>query len=230
VRVLDEQRVGGFDTVVLEADDAQALGDWLNHYGYATDSELAPWLDPYVKKNWKITAFKIVQDPRSGKPIKTVPVRMSFETDKPFFPYREPSNHTGKERGRSTDQRKFNATRSLRVFLLAEQRMSGDLAASPWEASVFWADHVNERVRTQLGKELGIAEKNSIPANAWLTAFNDSAARRRDADVFFEPSIAQDTVRPAPIVIPWVFPADLIVLGGVVAFLVLRRLFKAKPA
>src|SRR5262245_51929797 len=62
VRVLDEQRIGGFDTVVLEADDAQALGNWLKHYGYSADPD---WrrLDPYVKKNWKITAFKIAQDP-----------------------------------------------------------------------------------------------------------------------------------------------------------------------
>src|SRR5439155_1257195 len=34
VRVLDEQRVAGYDAVVLEADEANALNSWLTEHGY----------------------------------------------------------------------------------------------------------------------------------------------------------------------------------------------------
>ena len=61
VRVLDEQRVAGYDAAVLEADSANALNAWLAKHEYVTRPDLAAWLDTYVKAKWKITAFKVAK-------------------------------------------------------------------------------------------------------------------------------------------------------------------------
>lgn len=96
VRVLHEQKVGGFDVNVLEADDAEALAKWIKEHGFSADPELYDWLKPYVASKWKITAFKISQDPKSGQLATTKAVRMSFATERPFFPYREPEPKASK--------------------------------------------------------------------------------------------------------------------------------------
>lgn len=90
VRVLHEQKVGGFETAVLQADNTEDLSNWLKKNGYSNDPELQSWLVPYVGARWTITAFKILQDPQSGQLATTKAVRMSFATERPFFPYREP--------------------------------------------------------------------------------------------------------------------------------------------
>jgi hypothetical protein len=59
VRVLDQQRVAGYDATVLEADSARALNEWLIKHHYVNRPDLTVWLEPYVKNRWKITAFKI---------------------------------------------------------------------------------------------------------------------------------------------------------------------------
>jgi hypothetical protein len=219
VRVLDEQRVGGFDAVVLEADDAKALNEWLNRYGYVADPELAPWLEPYVKNNWKITAFKIVRDMKTGKPVKTSPVHMSFAATKPFFPYREPtSNVTGRSHGRL-----------LRVFFLSEQKMSGRRGALPWNAEVHWADRLDSSQIKRLAADLGFKEQNPIPSGAWLTTFHDWATQRSgDADVYFEPAPDQSPIRPAEIVESIVIPVEVIIGGIVLVLMFIARRFKRK--
>ena len=44
VRVVAEQRVAGYNAVVLEADSASTLADWLKAHGYAERAELSAWL------------------------------------------------------------------------------------------------------------------------------------------------------------------------------------------
>src|SRR5205814_1700219 len=97
VRLLHEQKVGGYEVNVLEADDAEELTQWIKKRGFSADPELYDWLKPYVAGGWKITAFKILQDPESGKLATTKAVRTSFETDRPFFPYREPESKRDKK-------------------------------------------------------------------------------------------------------------------------------------
>lgn len=101
VRVLHEQKVGGYEVNVVEADDAEELTLWIKKHGYSADPELYEWLKPYVTARWKITAFKIMQDPTTGKLATTKAVRTSFTTDRPFFPYREPEGKPAKKEGGS---------------------------------------------------------------------------------------------------------------------------------
>ena len=119
VAVLDAQRVAGYDAVVLRANDAKALEEWLQKHGYATRPELTTWLEPYVKQGWIVTAFQIAKPEAGRNDVSTQAVLMSFDTDRPFFPYSEPADQ--RVAGPSFPGR----GRLLRVFFVGSQRMQG---------------------------------------------------------------------------------------------------------
>src|SRR5204863_6434207 len=92
VRVLEEKMVAGFSAKVLEADTTDVLVQWLKENGYAYSPEVAAWAKPYVEQKWKITALKVAKkkDVSKDKYVTASALRMSFKTDRPLFPYREP--------------------------------------------------------------------------------------------------------------------------------------------
>jgi hypothetical protein len=190
VEVLDEGRVGGYDAVVLKAESAAALNDWLSEHKYATRPDLTEWLEPYVKAGWKLTAFKIARD-ATHQQVATSAVRMSFSAEKPFFPYSEPAEQR--------DPKQHHGKRLLRVFLIAEDRYEGQLkGGAGWPGKTVWAGSLRSE---HTG---GLAEKLAMPLGPqplWLTTFEDSSSPRPGtADVFFSSSATQAEVRRPPIV------------------------------
>jgi hypothetical protein len=195
VRVLEEKRVAGHDAVVLEADDAKSLNAWLKEHGYSSRPELEEWLEPYVKAGWKITAFKIAKKDDKEKDVATTALRMTFQTEQPFFPYSEPA-----------DQRKtagYTPMRLLRVYFVSDQRMSGALKDSktPWPGNTVWADEIKPADRTRVLDQLKLPEQTN-PASWWLTEFEDRASPRSGtSDVLFSVSETQGKIARPPRVI-----------------------------
>lgn len=181
VRVLERARVGGYDAVVLEARDPGALASWLTKNGYDERPSLRTWLAPYVAAGWKITAFKIAQS--EGGPISASPVRMTFSTERPFFPYREPQETSpGTARG----------SRLLRVYFFADQRHEGRIG----DGTTAWPG------QTELARPLSPDFLGALPggqalgAPRYLTLFEDHASPRPGVDeLFFTPSPAGDRPR-----------------------------------
>ncbi len=232
--VLEQKRVGDLDAAVLgfrddagqkPEDAALELLAWLTRNQYAVRPELSEWLVQYVRDKWIITAFKIagerpaVEQPgaargtgksgtgtetRNGNALKATAVRMSFKTDRPFFPYREPADQRD---GPAKDVRRL-----LRVFVAAKQRMAGKLGHGPtaWPGMTVWANAVTEPERISL---LGKAQLTSeTPPGAWhLTEFEDRSTPRPGTDeVYFEASADQSPVARHPRIIverhePWWF-------------------------
>ena len=62
IEVLQDLRIAGYDAVVLEAKDTDALGTWLNKHGYDFPDSMKAWADGYLRQGWKFTAFKVGQD------------------------------------------------------------------------------------------------------------------------------------------------------------------------
>ena len=93
VTVLETKQVAGYDAAILEANDATALNEWLAGHEYQSGPELVHWLIPYIDRSWIITAFKIAKAQPQTAQVGSTAVRMSFQTDQPFFPYREPAAH-----------------------------------------------------------------------------------------------------------------------------------------
>lgn len=220
VRVLHEQKVGGFETAILEADNTTDLANWLSKNGYSNDPELQSWLVPYVASKWKITAFKISQDPKTGQLATTKAVRMSFATERPFFPYREPEGKPARKDGEKGEGDANPPARLLRVLFVSNARMEGKLGDRPWRAEVPWSDELTDEQRKTLAKEAGIPETD-LPAKVWLTSFEDrSSPRPGNEEVYFDPAKDATPIRPQVIHFEttWV-PVDfmaLVVLGVVI--------------
>lgn len=203
VEVLSTEKIAGYEASILDATDATALQAWLEEHGYETTPDLTEWLDVYVRQGWKITAFKV------EKPAETAPVRMTFTTDRPFFPYREPAS-----------QRENTSTgRSLRIFFLGPERVAGTIGeGTPWPSDVMWS----ETIDTNLG---GIP----LPAGTRLTRFDDTSSPRPGSDdLFFARSADQSEVIPEPWVIEDVrktdVPLDLVAAPLlVIGFFFIRR-------
>ena len=216
VEVLEETEVGGQEAVVLKfhrgpksdvAEDAKELADWLTKRGYEFGPQLANWLKPYIENGWVMTAFRIARRVQVSKgPKLAVPqpafnemqgkaVRMSFKTEKPFYPYREPEAPKIDE---AKSPNRFTPPRFLRVFFLASKRFEGTLGTgdAAWNASTPWSDKLDD------GQLQATTEKLKLPPGAlknanWLTEFEDRSSPRQGTDeVYYKPSDAGAVHRP----------------------------------
>lgn len=229
VRVLASQRVAGYDAVVLEANDASALAKWLDERGYARRPDLVDWLTPYVNARWKMTAFRMApRDGQAGPPtngrVDASAVRMTFTTERPFFPYREPADQ------RTTVHAALfpgERDRSLHVFFFGPSRVGGVIGnGTPWPGEARWADAIDP------GRLAALSLPITLPPGTWLTAFRDVASPRPGTDdLFFSPNTDRRPLRPPPVVLnePYKIPILLDVLaifggGAWLTFVVRRRL------
>jgi hypothetical protein len=221
VEVLSTQKVAGYEAVVLSATDAAALQKWLADHGYAATPDLTEWLDAYVKKQWKITAFKI-DAARPELAARTSAVKMSFTTDRPFFPYREPASQ------RRLSSEKFTS-RALRVWFLGPERVNGAIGDGTfWPGILRRSDALPEPLRADV---MSVA-KLTFPPSTRMTAFIDQSTIRDGSDeLFFARSAAQSAFVEPPYVDETIdrthVPLDLvalvvIILGGLV-WLIRRR-------
>jgi len=209
VQVLAEKEVAGLKASVLKTESADALVKWLKENGYAFSPQVEAWAKPYVEAGWMITAFKVIKskDAAEQARVAATSLRMSFKTDRPLFPYREPDpKDAAKALGANH--------RLLRIYFVAEARYRGELTKDePWTGKVAWAGKLADGDRKKALELLKLPE-NTGPAEWWLTEFEDAwPYRAAPADVTFSRDPDQSTVRRPPILLyvssPW--PTDVTV-------------------
>lgn len=194
-QVLEERTVAGYDAVVLKAEDVDGLKKWLEDRQYDARPALMEWLRWYVEHQWVITAFKITPGHAARQDRWEKAVRMSFKTDAPFYPYREPE-----------DLRAGPAKpRSLRVYFLADARYDGTLGQDKrWAGKTVWANQLPADVMKGAvsGFGLSAADAGTIGARGWyLTEFEDHSSPRPGTDeVYFRKADDQSAVERPPIV------------------------------
>jgi hypothetical protein len=196
VEVLEEKTVAGFHATVLEATSASALVGWLKEHGYAFSPEVEAWAKPYVDGGWKITALRVAKDPnaKTDARVAAASLRMTFKTDRPLFPYREPDpTQAAPALGASS--------RLLRIYFVGDARYDGETAKEmPWTGTVAWSGKVTAGDRDQALAMLKLAPA-ATPQEWWLTEFEDAwPYRKNPADLYFSKSQKQDTVKREPII------------------------------
>lgn len=214
IRVIQTARVAGFDATTVEADDPAVLTDWLGKHGFATSDALTQWLERYVTDHWKLTAFVIATDETQAQSydVATRAVHMTFHTDRPFYPYREPAS-PGSPALPGAEHR------LLRVFFMSNARYAATLAGQPWSARVLQA------------LPLAHTPPELIPLageHPFTTVFVDDSAPRRGLDeLYFAPSADTALVRQPAIVIveprEIMIPLEPIVIVGFVVIWFVRR-------
>lgn len=191
ITVLGKARVAGQDVVKLKVDEAEALSPWLKKHGYPYSDQLTKWVAPYVKAGWVITAFKIANaDGKKEGPdrVGSKAVRMTFTTDRPFFPYREPPE----------DKSARIPSRLLRVFFISDVRMTGILRGETWPGDQVWSNPLKDQQRDQLLTHLKLRSRPGL-TKYWLTEFeDDSSPRPGSADVYFSRDKDQSTIERPP--------------------------------
>lgn len=190
-RVVAEEQMGDYHAVILDASDSRGLGNWLRKNGYPWTESSALWLAPYLAKKWKVTAFKL-QRSETGE-IGTTAIRMSFTTEHPFFPYREPAEAS----------KLGGPQRVLRIAFLSDDRVVGKLEdGSDWSARLDYAGSTTPASYSRVDKNdwlkfAGLAGKADFTLPSRLTYFSDySNPRPGKFDLFFSSSADQSNFSP----------------------------------
>jgi len=168
--VISESHVGGFDISVLSLARPKSVEKWLSAHKFPVSAATAEWLTPYAAKNWVITAFQV--DASHGA-ANLKPVMMTFATDRPFYPYREPK------------QRSEGLGRSLEVFFLADGAYSGSMNGEEWVATESASDNL---AKDEVAEVQGALPGVDLADTHWLTGFMDTSNPRvGTGDVYFTP-------------------------------------------
>jgi hypothetical protein len=229
VRVLQQKLVAGFDAVVLEADSANALVNWLIDHGYAFSPEVEAWAKPYVGSGWKITALKVAKANKEEKTVAASALRMSFKTDQPVFPYREPDP---KSYAQALDAKR----RLLRIYFLAEARYQPEFNKErSLDTNIAWANQLKAEDAKDMLRILKLPEATG-PAEWWLTEFeHDWPYSVAPADMYFAHATDQSPVKRPPIVeyVSASWPTDVMAYA-IAAFVILppvmRRFRRGRKA
>ena len=217
VKVVQQSRVAGYETAILSASDTVSLNRWLKQHHYNSTPERMKWIQPYVKRGWKITAFKVAREKNAKAGVSYHAVRMSFHTDRPFYPYREPN------------QARSNNSRLLRVYLFAPKRMTGAINGKLWVGKTVWSDTSPAAQLPVLTKQLGLSG-HSLD-NSRLTVLEDrSTVRYAPDDVYFQPAFDQSRLVPV-VAAPSIDKQSpmssgvwaILACGGTAAFFVMRK-------
>jgi hypothetical protein len=204
VEVFQRGEVAGQEYAVLKADDPEALAKWLGENQFPFPESNKQWAAYYIEKNYFLTAFRYTGE--KGYGFNSEAVRMSFQADVPFYPYREPA----------TDETVDG--RSLRLYLLADERLVGETESGPWSAQ--------ERYSSTL-EELPEPLKALSPGKR-LTVFDDSAKTRKGlSDINFVSNPDQSDLIPEPRVITrrinTIIPLEIVLLFVIVGIFAFRR-------
>lgn len=185
VVVIEQKRVAGFDATVLTATSGEALNEWLKENGYPYSPSVAAWAKPYLGGEWHFTALKLTKDEkaRAEQELKAASLRISFKTDKPLFPYREPDSATASK----TLQNNY---RILRIYFIAESQYEGKIANKDWSGRTVWSGNITPH-RELLLESLKLPNSTG-PKEFWLTEFQDNWPYEIAAgDVYFSPVAKQ---------------------------------------
>ena len=197
VQIVESKLVAGFNAVVLAANSSDALLNWLNENGYDFSLAVKDWAQPYVEQGWMITALKVAKatDDDSNTNVDASALRMSFETERPLFLYREP------DPGKATAALSANH-RTLRIYFIGEARYDGQLdGQSSWSGKLAWSDSLSVEDRSKILDHLNLPADTGSE-NFWLTEFEDNWAYGvAPADLYFAYSKEQFSQHRPPIIV-----------------------------
>lgn len=220
VRVVEEKTVAGYHAVVLAADSGRELTSWLRDHGYASTPEMEAWAQPYLDARWYMTAMKIAEkDTGAGDTSRlgASALRITFKTDRPLFPYREPDSRSDASRLNISD-------RVLRIYFIGEARYAGHFpSGQAWGGEAKWSDVLEPGQRSQLLRQLGLPPTTG-PAQFWLTEFVDHwPYGKAPGDVYFAPAASQKHLGRTAEASYWRIDPTLVVALGVILVVRKRR-------
>jgi hypothetical protein len=216
VTVIEEKRVAGFDATVLTARSGNDLVEWLKENGYAYSPAVADWAKPYLGGDWHFTALKVVKNNSVQNEVKAAALRISFKTDRPLFPYREPDSTAS---AGNLDLK----NRLLRIYFIAETQYEGRISGSkPWSGKTKWSGDITTHRKSLLGN-LNLPASTG-PSKWWLTEIEDQWPYRKAAgDVYFSPVSKQKSIDRSTSQHSQTDASGILMLAGLIWVIGLRK-------
>lgn len=218
VHIVEEKRVAGYDAAVLTARSGKDLVSWLEQNGYPYSPELADWAEPYLGGDWHFTVLKLAKDDTATQDIKASALRITFRTERPLFPYREPESTKAKN---NLDV----SSRLLRIYFIAEARYRGQIDnGDKWSGKAIWSNDIT-RHKASLLKSLKLPDPVSSDA-WWLTEFEDQWRYEKAAgDVSFLPDPDQKVLDIRSYGMPPAYDAGFL---GALLFIGMKFIFRCR--
>lgn len=199
VEILKTELLGDYKATVVKATDGASLDRWLKSNGFVSRPAMVPWLDYYAARGWVFTALKY--NGTLGKPTVTHAIRLSYKTDKPYFPWKMPS-----------DTFAPGWIRTVNIAVISATPMKGRMSdGSAWDGKVQWSGDCGAAAKVWCD-QLGLPEGSLGPAPVLTSFVNGRNEKGFDLDLSFEPD-------PKP---NWI-PIGLGALAVFVARRVMRR-------
>lgn len=223
VQVLESKRVAGLDVAVLKANDADALTEWLSRNDYEARPELKDWVQPYIAKEWIITAFKYAA---TGEQTSADSVRISFRTEQPLFPYRVPTDQiVPSEKGHL-----------LRTYLVGPGAAVGHFKDGseqrPWTAGkLVYTQPINPAQYESLLTGAVPFDRDAPPSGMWLTAIEDRTWPSGTEDLWFTfhpDAQPYQRVQKVSRYVERMVPIDVLLLGVVAIAYAGRRWYRGR--
>lgn len=187
VTVLEQKDVAGFHATVLSATSASAFTGWLKTNGYYFSPEVEAWAAPYVRDGWMFTALRVAKRSKSpaGTSVKADALRITFQTEHPLFPYREPDS-------REAARKVGASSRLLRLYFISDERYEGALDGThSWSGKAVWSNPLPQSEKDTLRRLLKLPP-SSGPQKWWLTEFEDHWRYGiAPGDLYFAPARTQ---------------------------------------
>ena len=192
VRVLERSVIAGMDVAVLDASDPNALLNWLKANHFDPRPGLLDWSKKYIEDHWIFTAFKYMRPSGKGGAsekwmrdetadghlpnLQSKTIRLSFKTDQPMYPYREPKDAELE-------------SRELSLFIAAPSPMTASLKDPSGNSDL----HL-ERLRAVTGAKVqsilaDVLRDEKFSQTMQLTEFHDGTLIRPDSDIVFQTTV-----------------------------------------
>lgn len=206
VELIEQYMVGDFEVSVLKGTDGAAINGWLKANSYTSRPGMEAWLDHYAKMGWFFAALKFVRG-EGQESSETTAVRVSFDTDVPFYPYKMPSDTWPEGHYRPI---------SLYFVSIGVARGKYRGGDGEWEAKVRWSGDLPRETATKLASLVSL-DQMDIPEGATVTVFQNTAnAQGYEYDVYF---LTYTSVLPTWLVIV----IAVAVIGGLAYALIKSR-------
>lgn len=195
VEVKDVKRIGRFKAFTLAAHDATGFRKWLDDNGFATTPELDKWSGHYIDLGFHFVAFRYDAKKDEAPGMTSETVRISFESELPYYPYFEPKPPAKQDVRRLTT---WFVSQHGRKPIATMAQGSVNTLVHPWYAGSEYSPTVEAFAKT-LG-ELGALLPIDQP-ELQVQVFRDHKVSREGFhDVLFvplEPPAADATIDPA---------------------------------
>jgi len=192
--VVVEQRVqiDAFELVTLRAADAGALVDWLGKNGFASRPEIGVWAQKYAARDWVFNAMRYTG--AEGTRVETPTVRLSFATEKPFYPYTEAPPAPAEEQAFFARTKSAMTPRPLDVWVVAEREVDARAGGKPAGPEKVARAEASPDVLARVLGTTAAWKLEPTSSSTWtITRFHESVVRRTAfEDLVFESSGAQD--------------------------------------